>query len=122
MRSPARVHRIGQPLIRLNFQQQQFEANFRFSLVRLRENTEGVALYGGERAEAASLRERFGGVVANWWAIMKRQKRLTWFTAGYNQAAIVFPMLAAAPRYFAGAIQLGGLMQTANAFGQVQGR
>jgi vitamin B12/bleomycin/antimicrobial peptide transport system ATP-binding/permease protein len=115
------THRIGRPLIRLNFQQQQFEANFRFSLVRLRENTEGVALYGGERAEALSLRERFGDVVANWWAIMKRQKRLTWFTAGYNQAAIVFPVLAAAPRYFAGAIQLGGLMQTGQAFGQVQG-
>jgi putative ATP-binding cassette transporter len=115
------THRIGRPLIRLNFQQQQFEANFRFSLVRLRENTEAVALYGGERTEAVSLRERFGDVVGNWWAIMRRQKRLTWFTAGYNQAAIVFPVLAAAPRYFAGAIELGGLMQTSQAFGQVQG-
>ena len=115
------THRIGRPLIGLNFQQQQFEANFRFSLVRLRENTEGVALYGGERQETHNLQERFGHIVRNWWAIMKRQKRLTWFTAGYNQAAIVFPILAAAPRYFSGAIQLGGLMQTAQAFGQVQG-
>jgi putative ATP-binding cassette transporter len=115
------THLIGRPLIGLNFQQQQFEANFRFSLVRLRENTEGVALYRGEREEKHSLGERFGYIVQNWWAIMKRQKRLTWFTAGYGQAAIVFPILAAAPRYFSGAIQLGALMQTMQAFGQVQG-
>jgi vitamin B12/bleomycin/antimicrobial peptide transport system ATP-binding/permease protein len=114
------THRIGRPLIRLNFQQQQFEANFRFSLVRLRENTEGVALYGGEREEKRSLGERFANVVTNWWGIMRRQKRLTWFTASYNQAAVVFPVLAAAPRYFAGAIELGVLMATIQAFGQVQ--
>jgi vitamin B12/bleomycin/antimicrobial peptide transport system ATP-binding/permease protein len=114
------THRIGRPLIGLNFQQQQFEANFRFSLARLRENTEGVALYNGEHEERRSLHERFGSIVANWWGIMRRQKRLTWFTAGYSQAAIVFPVLAAAPRYFSRAVQLGALMQTAQAFGQVQ--
>ncbi|HTP48074.1 MAG TPA: ABC transporter ATP-binding protein/permease [Casimicrobiaceae bacterium] len=114
------THRIGKPLIGLNFQQQQFEANFRFSLARLRENTEGVALYRGEREETRSLTERLGNIVTNWWAIMRRQKRLTWFTAGYSQAAIVFPVLAAAPRYFSGAIGLGALMQTMYAFGQVQ--
>jgi putative ATP-binding cassette transporter len=114
------THRIGRPLIGLNFQQQQFEANFRFSLARLRENTEGVALYRGEREETRGLLERFGSVVTNWWTIMKRRKRLTWFTAGYSQTAIVFPVLAAAPRYFSGAIELGALMQTIYAFGQVQ--
>jgi putative ATP-binding cassette transporter len=114
------THVIGRPLIRLNFQQQQFEANFRFSLVRLRENAEGIALYAGEREETRSLGERFADVVANWWGIMRRQKRLTWFTAGYSQVAIVFPILAAAPRYFSRAVQLGVLMQTAQAFGQVQ--
>lgn len=114
------THRIGRPLIDLNFKRQQFEAHFRFSLARLRENTEAVALYRGEREETRTLSERFHRIVANWWAIMKRQKRLTWFTAGYNQAAVVFPVLAAAPRYFAGAIQLGALMQTIYAFGQVQ--
>ncbi|HYT95695.1 MAG TPA: ABC transporter ATP-binding protein/permease [Casimicrobiaceae bacterium] len=114
------THRIGGPLIGLNFDQQRFEADFRFALVRLRENTEPVALYRGEDAEKTALRNRFGAIVANWWAIMKRQKRLTWFTSGYNQAAVVFPVLAAAPRYFSGAVQLGGLMQTAQAFGQVQ--
>src|SRR4030095_679040 len=85
--------------------------------VRFRENAEGVALYGGEADE----RRRFGGqfaeVVKNWWGLMRAQKRLMWFTTGYNQAAVVFPFIMAAPRYFSGAIQLGGLMQTVSAFG-----
>ena len=111
---------IGRPLVRLNFNQQRYEADFRFSLVRFRENTEGVALYGGEADEMRSFRERFASVVRNWWDIMRRQKRLTWFTAGYAQAATIFPILVAAPRYFRGEIPLGALMQTAQAFGQVQ--
>ena len=111
---------IGRPLVRLNFNQQRYEADFRFSLVRFRENTEGVALYGGEADEMRSFRERFASVVRNWWDIMRRQKRLTWFTAGYGQAATIFPILVAAPRYFRGEIPLGALMQTAQAFGQVQ--
>ena len=114
------THRIGRPLIGLNFHQQRFEADFRFCLVRLRENTEGVALYGGEADERRRFRGQFGAVVGNWWEIMKAQKRLTWFTSCYGQAAVVFPFMMAAPRYFSGAIQLGGLMQTASAFGQVQ--
>ena len=114
------THLIGRPLIRLNFLQQRFEADYRFSLVRVRENAEAIALYGGETEEARNLGGRFANVVANWWGIMRRQKRLTWFSAGYSQAAILFPFLVAAPRYFSGAIQLGGLMQTASAFGHVQ--
>ncbi len=115
------THRIGRPLIGLNFQQQRFEADFRFSLVRLRENAEGVALYGGEAEEARGLIGRFAHVVDNWWGLMRQQKRLSWFSSGYGQVAVVFPYIVAAPRYFSGAIQLGGLMQTASAFGQVQG-
>ncbi len=111
---------IGRPLVRLNFNQQRYEADFRFNLVRFRENTEGVALYHGEADELRNFRERFTDVVRNWWAIMRQQKRLTWFTAGYGQAAIIFPFVVAAPRYFRGEIPLGGLMQTASAFGQVQ--
>ncbi len=114
------THLIGRPLIRLNFDQQKFEANFRFSLVRFRENAEAIALYRGEPGELEHLRVRFSDVWRNWWEIMKRQKKLTWFNAGYNQIANIFPILVAAPRYFSGAIQLGGLMQTASAFGQVQ--
>jgi putative ATP-binding cassette transporter len=114
------IHFIGRPLIGLNFNQQKFEANFRFSLVRFRENAEAIALYAGEAAETRRLMHGFGDVVSNWWAIMKRQKTLMWFRSGYNQVALIFPFLVAAPRYFSKSIQLGGLMQTASAFGQVQ--
>jgi len=115
------THLIGRPLIALNFQQQRYEADFRFNLVRVRENSEQIALLDGEDAETERLLMRFGNVVANWYAIMTRQKRLTFFTAGYSQASTVFPFVVVSPAYFAGALQLGGLMQTANAFGQVQG-
>ena len=112
--------RIGRPLVRMNFDRQRYEADFRFGLVRFRENTEGVALYHGEPDELRNFRARFSSVVRNWWDIMRQQKRLTWFTAGYGQAAIIFPFVVAAPRYFRGEIPLGGLVQTASAFGQVQ--
>ena len=115
------AHRIGRPLARLNFDQQKYEADFRFALVRLRENAESVALQGGEAQERGGFAQRFARVVDNWWAIMRTQKRLVWFTSAYDQVAIIFPLLVAAPRYFSGAVPLGALMQTAQAFGQVQG-
>ena len=114
------THLIGRALIALNFQQQRYEADFRFSLVRVRENSEQIALLDGEHAERDRLLMRFGNVVSNWMAIMSRQKKLTFLTAGYRQAAVVFPYVMVSPAYFAGVVQLGGLMQTANAFGQVQ--
>ena len=114
-------HLVGRPLSRLNFDQQRVEADFRFSLVRLRENAEGVALYGGEGPEGDGFRRRFDAVVRNWRAIMTTRKSLTWFASGYSQVAIVSPYVVAAPRYFAGAMQLGDLMQTASAFGKVEG-
>ena len=115
------MHLIGRPLIALNFEQEKVEANFRFSLVRFRENAEGVALHQGEPGEVRGLRDRFSAVAHNWWEIMKRQKKLTWFRSGYMQIAVIFPFVVAAPRYFAGHTKLGDLMQTASAFGQVQG-
>ena len=111
---------IGKPLVRLTYDQQRYEADFRFSLVRLRENAEGVAFYRGEDRERAIFQGRFTHVVANWWEIIRRRKKLGWFTYSYQQVAIVFPFLVAAPRYFAKEIQLGGLMQVASAFGRVQ--
>jgi len=105
---------------REKFDQQRYEADFRFNLVRFRENAEGVALYHGEADELRNFRERFGSIVRNWWGIMRQQKRLTWLTAGYGQAAVIFPLIVVAPRFFRGQILLGGLMQTASAFGQVQ--
>ena len=115
------AHLIGKPLIRIQFDRQRVEADFRFSLVRLRENSEGVALYRGEAEEVAGLRRRFAAVIGNWWALMLRQKRLTWFTVFYRQLAIIFPLVVVAPRYFSGAMPLGGIFQISSAFGQVQG-
>ncbi len=114
------THLIGRPLAALNFRQQRVEADFRFSLVRLRENVEGVALYQGEVEEKRGLAGRFQEVTSNWWAIMRRTKLLNSLIAGYGQAAAVFPIVVAAPGYFAGRVALGGMMQTVNAFGQVQ--
>ena len=112
---------IGSPLVSLDFQQQRFEADFRFNLVRVRENSEQIALLRGESAERERLSERFSRVVANWYAIMSRTKRLTAFTSSYSQAAVIFPYILVAPAYFADKIQLGGMMQTASAFSSVQG-
>ncbi|PYN35902.1 MAG: ABC transporter ATP-binding protein [Candidatus Rokuibacteriota bacterium] len=111
---------LGRPLVRLNFDRQRYEADFRFSLVRFRENTEGVALYRGEADEFRGFRERFEDVVRNWWGIMLRQKRMTYFTSGYGLGAWIVPSIVAAPRYFRGELGLGGLMQTSQAFQQVQ--
>ncbi len=116
----ALTHLIGRPLVALNFQQQRYEADFRFNLVRARENSEQIALLHGERAERERLGVRFARVVDNWIAIMLRTKKLTAFTASYSQASIIFPYILVAPAYFAGKVQLGGMMQTASAFGSVQ--
>ncbi|ABD90253.1 ABC transporter ATP-binding protein/permease [Rhodopseudomonas palustris] len=114
------THLIGWPLVGLNFQQQRFEADFRFNLVRARENSEQIALLRGEPAERERLAVRFSRVVENWLGIMTRTKKLTAFTASYSQASIIFPYILVAPAYFAGKVQLGGMMQTASAFGSVQ--
>jgi vitamin B12/bleomycin/antimicrobial peptide transport system ATP-binding/permease protein len=111
---------IGRPLVPLNYARQRFEADFRFSLVRFRENAESVALYGGEPVELKLFKERFGSVFENFCQIMKRQKRLTWFTLGYAQVAVIFPVVMISPRYFLKQIGLGGLMQAVNAFSFVQ--
>jgi len=114
------THLIGWRLIPLNFQQQRFEADFRFNLVRTRENAEQIAALGGEAAEREGHLNRFGFVVANWLALMQRQKQLTFFTQSYSQASVIFPYIMVSPAYFSGAMQLGGLMQTASAFNSVQ--
>ncbi|THD66020.1 MAG: ABC transporter ATP-binding protein/permease [Bradyrhizobium sp.] len=114
------THLIGWPLVGLNFQQQRYEADFRFNLVRTRENAEQIALLRGEPAERTRLLGRFAFVVQNWLDIMQRTKKLTAFTASYSQASVIFPYVLIAPAYFAEKIQLGGMMQTASAFSSVQ--
>jgi vitamin B12/bleomycin/antimicrobial peptide transport system ATP-binding/permease protein len=117
----ALTHYIGRKLIGLDFNKQRVEADFRFSLVRLRENSEGVALYRGEQEELGNLRQRFTAVIGNWWQLMRKRKQLNWFTSFYAQLAIIFPYIVVAPRFFSGAIPLGEIFQTASAFNQVQG-
>ena len=113
-------HWIGRSMASLNFQQQRLEADFRHHLMRVREYSEAIALDRGAGVERASLQTRFGQVIDNFMRLLRVQKRYTWFSSGYGQAAVVFPMLVASPRYFSGAIQLGELMQISSAFGQVQ--
>jgi vitamin B12/bleomycin/antimicrobial peptide transport system ATP-binding/permease protein len=114
------THFIGKPLVALNFNQQRYEADFRHHLVRVREYSEAIALDKGEAVEQKALDLRFGAVLKNYLQLLNMQKRLTWFTVGFGQAAVVFPFIVAAPRFFSGAIQLGELMQIASAFGRVQ--
>jgi vitamin B12/bleomycin/antimicrobial peptide transport system ATP-binding/permease protein len=111
---------IGRPLVASNFAKQRYEGDFRFSLAHLRENAESVALYGGEAVERHLFQERFKKVFANSWQIMKQQRRLSWFTLGYAQFVVVFPLVVVSPRYFSHQIGLGELLQVANAFAFVQ--
>jgi putative ATP-binding cassette transporter len=112
---------IGRPLVRVNFELERFNADFRYRMVRIRENAESIALYRGEHDEERRLRSAFARIFETWWSLMTYTKRLAWLTSFYGQAASIFPIIVAAPQYFAGKIQLGVLTQTADAFGQVQG-
>jgi putative ATP-binding cassette transporter len=115
------THLIGRKLVPLAFNQQRVEANFRYSLIRVRDNPEAVALYGGETDEQITLSERFQAVRDNFWKIMRRTKALNFFTIGFSQVANIFPILVSLPRYFSHKIALGGLSQIPMVFGQVQG-
>ncbi|MGO9308021.1 MAG: ABC transporter ATP-binding protein/permease, partial [Spirochaetia bacterium] len=112
---------VGRPLIKLRFDQERYNADFRFSLVRLRENSESVALYGGEPREREHFLARFASIFGNFWQIMRRTRRLNWWTNGYSLAANIFPVLVSLPAYFAKAFQIGMIVQISSAFGQVQG-
>ena len=114
------THYIGRPQIKLNFDQQRLEADFRHHMVRVREYSESIALDKGEAVERGQLDMRFSKVLGNYLALIKSQKNLIWFTVGFGQAAVVFPFIVAAPRFFSGAIQLGQLMQISSTFGRVQ--
>ena len=114
------AHLVGRRLIGLNFDQQRYEADFRFNMMRVRENSESIAFYRGEEEEVAGFRERFSYVVKNFWQLMKATRLLNFYVNGYGQLAVIVPIILAAPRYFSNEIALGGLMQTISAFGRVQ--
>ncbi|CAB3732996.1 Vitamin B12 transport ATP-binding protein BacA [Achromobacter kerstersii] len=112
--------KIGRPLIKLNFLSERLTANFRYALVRLRENAENVAFYQGEAVERGNLWTRFTAYIANLWARVYRGLKFDGFNLSVSQVAVVFPFILQAPRFFTGAIKLGDVMQTSQAFGQVQ--
>lgn len=114
------THFIGRPLIGINFRQQRYEADFRHHLVRVREYSEAIALDKGEKVEHGQLDLRFGSVLRNYLQLIKQQKNLITFTSFFGQAAVIFPFIVSAPRFFSGAIHLGQLMQITSAFGKVQ--
>ncbi|MBR0102641.1 MAG: ABC transporter ATP-binding protein/permease [Selenomonadaceae bacterium] len=114
------AHKVGRKLIGLNFDQQKYEADFRFSMMRVRENSESIAFYRGEQAEMEGFNLKFSNVIKNYWQLMKKTKHLNFYVNGYAQLAVIVPYLMAYPRYFAKEIQLGGLMQISSAFGRVQ--
>ena len=114
------AHKVGRKLIALNFDQQKYEADFRFSMMRVRENSESIAFYRGEQAEMEGFNLKFSNVIKNYWQLMKKTKHLNFYANGYAQLAVLVPYIMAYPRYFAKEIQLGGLMQISSAFGRVQ--
>lgn len=114
------THLVGRKLVKLNFIQQRFEADFRFAMIRLRESAESIAFYKGERQEGQVFKDRFKALIDNFWQLITKQKQLVWLNSGYSQIAIIFPFVAAMNRYLAKEITLGGLMQVSSAFGNVQ--
>ncbi|MBQ9479772.1 MAG: ABC transporter ATP-binding protein/permease [Selenomonadaceae bacterium] len=115
------AHKVGRKLIGLNFDQQKFEADFRFNMMRVRENSESIAFYRGEPSEMEGFLDKFKRVIKNYRELMTKTKHLNFYVNGYSQLAVIVPLIMAAPRYFSGAMQLGGLMQTISAFDRVQG-
>jgi vitamin B12/bleomycin/antimicrobial peptide transport system ATP-binding/permease protein len=114
------AHLIGRKLIDLNFLQQRYQADMRFNLVRIRENREQIALYGGEREEASGVMRRFEAIRLNWWQIMRRTKAFNFFALGFTNFAIFVSLIVGAPDYFAGIISLGVLMLINSSFNNVQ--
>ena len=113
--------RVGLPLIRLNAQLCEREADFRFAVMRVSESAESIALFGGEQDERRRLKINVDHVIASMRGLSGSLSRLTWITSGYGWIAIVVPTIVAAPAYFNGGLTLGGLMMVVGAFNQVQG-
>jgi vitamin B12/bleomycin/antimicrobial peptide transport system ATP-binding/permease protein len=113
------TQKVGHPLVSITYQQQKVEADFRFGLIRLRENAEQIAFYDGMETERGNTQGLFQHIRDNWWRVMKYTKRLTFVLTFYSQIAIIFPLVVAAPRYFAGAFTLGVMFQIGGAFGTV---
>ena len=114
------THYVGKRLVAINFVQQRYEADFRFSMIRMRESAESVAFYSGEEQEKQVFTERFRRLMENFWELVTKKKQLVWLNSGYSQVAIIFPFMVAMGRYLSKEISLGGLMQISSAFAHVQ--
>lgn len=114
------THAVGKRLVSINFIQQRYEADFRFSMIRMRESSESVAFYGGETQEKLVFKDRFKRLMDNFWDLVTKKKQLVWINSGYSQAAVIFPFMVSMGRYLSKEITLGGLMQISSAFGRVQ--
>lgn len=115
------THKVGHSLVKKNFIQQRYEADFRYSMMRMRENAESIAFYSGEKHEEKVFKNRFTLLLNNFWSIVEKRKQLSIVNNTYNQLAIIFPMVISVPRYLAKSINIGGVMQISSAFGRVQG-
>jgi putative ATP-binding cassette transporter len=113
------TNKVGHPLVSINYQMQRVEADFRFGLIRLRENAEQIAFYDGTQIEGSNAADLFGRIRENWWRFMRYTRRYSFVVNFYGQIAEIYPIVVASPRYFAGALTFGTLMQVADAFGSV---
>jgi putative ATP-binding cassette transporter len=113
------THLIGRHLIAIDFERERREANFRFALVRIRENSEAIAMMRGEASERDDLLDRFSGIAGNWYRLMRREQFVSLFAESYRYYSRYFPYFALAPLFFGGPMQLGAFMQAGSAFNSV---
>lgn len=110
---------LGKPLIRLNFANEKLNANYRYSLIRVKEYAESIAFYAGEKVEKNRLYKQFRAVIDNMWDIVFRALKFSGFNLVVSQISVVFPLLIQVGRYFEKQIKLGDLMQTLQVFGKL---
>ena len=112
--------KIGRPLINLNFANERLTANYRYSLIRIKEYAESIAFFRGEKMEKSVLFQQFDRIIQNVWQMVFRTLKLSGFNFVVSQVSVIFPFIIQASRYFSKQIELGDLIQTAQAFGKVQ--
>ena len=111
---------IGRPLVKLNFQNEHFNGDYRYALIRIRDHAESIAFYNGEATEQGNLRQRFARIIRNRWQMVYRSLSLNGFNTGITQISNLLPLMLQAPRFFAGEVKIGDMHQTVQAFNRLQ--